>query len=386
MNRRTVILVIILLVILLSAVFAYGSGGAATLSSLISQPTATPVAQLDDLENLVTASGTLLPAQRASLAFKIGGQVTDLRVRAGDMVKKGDVLARLDATELQAAMEQAQAAKKVAQASLDQVKAGATQQDIAVARANVQSAQAQLARITARASIEDIAIARAGLDRVTAALKDAQSAYDRVKNDPAVGMYPQSAALQLAFQEYQIAEARYNQVVKGASAEDIRIAQAGLAIAQANLDRVMAGPRAEELSAAQARIDQAEAAINQTQVAVVAATLVAPFDGLVAIVNIRVGETTAPAVPIITIGNVGGLRLETDDLSETNIARVKIGQPVDVTFEALPGEISTGVVSEIAPISTPKQGGTNYAVTIILDKLHPALRWGMTGHIEIKTK
>ena len=93
-----------------------------------------------------------------------------------------------------------------------------------------------------------------------------------------------------------------------------------------------------------------------------------------------------PGVTVITLGDVSGLRLETDDLSESSIARVTVGQLVRVTFEALPGKTFQGKVTQIAPISTPKQGGTNYTVTVEFEKLDPALRWGMTGHIEINTK
>lgn len=366
MNKRNMIIGIVVLVVLAGGYLALGGGGFGA------KPTPTPVAALSELDNLVTASGTLLPAKRASLSFRILGQAIQVAVKAGDTVKRGDLLVRLEAADLEAAVA-------MAQANLAQLKAGATKEEIAAAQANLDMARTQLAKLRAGPSVEDIAIAEATLERAASALKDAQAAYDKVRDDPAVGMYPQSRALEAATQEYKIARARYNQVMKGASTEDIRIAETAIAAAQANLGRVKAGARQEEIAAAQARLDQAKAALA-------AATLIAPFDGTVAAVNIKEGETVTPGVPVITIGALSNLRLETDDLSETNIARVKVGQVASVTFEALPGKIFKGTVTQTAPIASQKQGGTNYTVTVEIENLDPALRWGMTGHIEINTK
>lgn len=367
MTRRN-LLVAVIVIVVLGAAFLL-SGGASTFTP---KATPTPSADLNELDNLITASGTLLPVQRAGLSFKVQGQVLQVVVHAGDKVKKGDALVRLDAAD-------ARAAVAIAQAQLDLVKAGATKEEVAASQATLQVAQAQLAKVRAGPTMEDLVMAKATLERSQSALKDAQSAYDKVKDDPAVGMYPQSQVLETAVQQYKIAEASYAKVLKGAAPEDIRIAEANVTAAQANVDRVKAGARAEEVTAAQARLEQASTALA-------AMTLTAPFDGLVAAVNVKEGEMATPGVTVITLGDVTHLQLETDDLSESNIARVTLGQPVRVTFEALSGKSFQGKVVQIASISTPKQGGTNYTVTVEFEKLDPVLRWGMTGHIEINTK
>ncbi len=366
MNIRNVVIALIVVALAGLAVLNVYPG-----LSLGAKPTPTPAADQDEMDYLVTASGTLLPAQRANLSFKIPGQI-QLLVRQGDVVRRGAVLARVDSAELEAAV-------KVAQAGLDQIKAGATKEEVASAQANLETAQAQLAKVRAGAAAEELAVALATLQRTQSSLNDAQSAYDKVKDEPAVGMFPQSQALHLATQEFRIAQARYNQVVRGATPEDIRIAETTVAAAQAALNRVRAPARPEELAAAQARIDQAKAALA-------GATLIAPFDGTVAAVSVREGEIVAAGVPCVTLGDLSQLRLETDDLSETSIARIRSGQPVNVTFEALAGKVFKGSVTTIAPIATAKQGGTNYTVIVELGNLDPVLRWGMTGHIEVNTR
>lgn len=92
------------------------------------------------------------------------------------------------------------------------------------------------------------------------------------------------------------------------------------------------------------------------------------------------GETATPGVPIVILGNVSRMRLETDDLSETHIARVRVGQIATMTFDALPGKSFQGKVTYIAPMALARQGGTNYTVYIEFDSLDPALRWVMPGH------
>ena len=380
MNRRNIIIGAVIVVVLVGIYL--GMTGSLTPGS---KGTPTPVAWESDLETLVVASGTLLPAQRANLAFRIAGQVAQLPVKAGDVVKPGELLARVDAAELEAGVAQAKAGLAAAQADLAALKAGASAQDIAVAQAALDLAKAQLAKVRAGATPEEIAIARANLDRAESDVRDAQAAYDGVRGMSIVGMLPESRALHLATQEYQVAKARYDQVVKGTTEEDVRIAEASVAAAQASLERVKAAARPEAVAAAQARVDQAQAALQQAQAALASASVTAPFGGMVAVVSVNLGEVVAPGVPVITLGDVSGLRLETDDLSETSVGKVKVGQAVSVTFEALPGKTFKGKVTRIAPIATQKQGGTNYTVTVEVESLDPTLRWGMTGHIEIDT-
>lgn len=368
MNRRNLIVGIGVVVVLLVAFLTIGGG-----SNLISpKPTPAPIAALVDYENLVTASGTLVPVKRANLAFRVPGQIAQISVKVGDQVKAGDVLMRLEASE-------AEAAVKAVRATLAQLQAGATKEDLAIAQANLDMAKAQLLKVRAGATVEEATIAKASLDRAAANLKSAQAEYDKVRDDPAIGMFPQSAALQATIEQYRIAEAQYKRVAKGATPEDIRIAESAVAVAQANLNRVQAGARAEEMAAAQARLDQAQAVLS-------AMILTAPFAGTVASINAREGETISPGVSVITLGDLKNLHLETDDLSETNIARVKLGQIAEVKFEALPGKMFKGKVTHIAPIASAKAGGTNYTIYVEIENIDPALRWGMTGHIEINAK
>lgn len=380
MSGRNVLIGILVIALLVGGYVALG--GAVPGAT---QATPTPGQSFNDMDNLVVASGTLLPVRRSNLSFRMAGLASAVPVKASDLVKEGDVLARLDTAELDAAVVQAKAGLAAAQAAVAELKAGPGKEDIAVAQAAVDSAKAQLARTKVGPTAEDLAIAKANLIRAEANLREAQFAYDGVRGMDIIGMLPESRALNFATQEYAVAKASYDLAARGPLAEDVRIAEAAVATAQAGLDRAKAPARPETVAAAQARADQAQAAVLQAQAALAGATLRAPFGGTVAEVNLNPGEAVGPGQAVITLGDVANLRLETNDLSETSVARVKVGQPVAVTFEALPGKSFKGTVLTIAPISSQRQGGTNYTVVVQVESLDPALRWGMTGNLEINT-
>jgi multidrug efflux pump subunit AcrA (membrane-fusion protein) len=181
MNTRNIIIGIVMVILVGIAFLAFG--GSAVFAP---KPTPTPNPALQELENIVTASGTLVPVKRASIAYTgaMPARARRVAVQPGDMVKAGDVLIQLDATEEEAAVS-------AARATLAQLRAGATKEEIAVAQANLDAAKAQLAKVRAGATPEELAIARANLERAAAVLRDAQSQYDRIKDDPQRGMYPQ---------------------------------------------------------------------------------------------------------------------------------------------------------------------------------------------------
>lgn len=112
--------------------------------------------------------------------------------------------------------------------------------------------------------------------------------------------------------------------------------------------------------------------------------LVAPFDGTVGLVPVREWETVTPATPVIFLGDLTQLRVEIEDLSETDVGRLKEGQSVDIAFESFPGSKVKGRVARISPMNNAKGGGVNYDLVVeFTDSSLPPLRWGMTAHVDI---
>ena len=358
----------------------------------------TPANAGEVLPVVVSASGKLMPERWATLAFQAGGQVVDVSVEAGDEVKAGDVLAQLGDVDARLAVAQAEAALAQAEAQLAQLKAGARPEEIAVAEgavkaadANVWAASAQLARLQSGAQAADIAVAEAALAAAAMELKTAQDVYDRIKE---IGGTPEEqarAALNTATHAHRAAQERVDQLKAGATKDELDVMRANLAAAQAQrdaaqaqLDRIKAGATPEQIAVAEAGVKQAQAALDTAKAQLAKLQVVAPFDGTVGAVFVREGESIAPSQPVVTLGDLSTLRVETTDLGEVDVARVQVGQPAQVTFDALPGATFPGLVTTIAPMSTPGQGGVNYTATIDLDEIDPALRWGMTAFVDIQ--
>lgn len=379
-----------------------------------SAATPTPSSAPASLPAIVSASGKVTPARWATLSLPVGGTITDMKVQAGDQITATDALVQLNEADAKLQVAQAEAALAVAQAQLAQTKAAPQAEQIAVAdqavkqaEAALQGAQAQLNQLRAGSTQADIAAAEAAVAQAAAQLKVARDNYDNTtkcvdvnlpdgsKQEicPALGTPEEQAraALNSAEQGYQAAVARVNQLKAGATRSQISAAQANVAAAtaqkdsaQAQLDLLKAGASAEQVGVAEAAVQQAQVAVDVAQAQLNKLQLAAPFAGTIGTVYARVGEAVTPGQPLVTIGDLGRLQIETTDLSETDVARVRDGQKTQVTFDALPGKTFSGTVKRIAPMSTPGQSGVNYSVVVELDESDPALRWGMTAFVDIQ--
>ncbi len=174
---------------------------------------------------------------------------------------------------------------------------------------------------------------------------------------------------------------------------DTSILEARVADAEANVVTVTTqlaylkrtGTSQERLDAAQANIDRAQAAVDIAKAQLAQATLVAPFDGTIASVEISPAEFASPGQIIIVMGDLTHFQIETTDMSEKDIPAIKIGQSAKVYIEALDQEFP-GKVVDIARVSETVGGDVVYKVTIELDEQPEGLRWGMSADVKIETK
>lgn len=331
--------------------------------------TSTPTSTMASVESPVTAKGVIVPARYVRLSFSNGGVVARILVKEGDKVETGQFLAMLDAGDLELAV-------RAAEVRLAQLKNGPRAEDIAVAESNYKAALARYEKIKAGPPQEELIIAKANLQKAEAALKIAQAEYDKIAWLPEAKLMPQAIALEQATIDYEAALARYNLLKASPSQADLKAAEAEVTRAKAELDKIKAGPRPEEIALAEIELKQALLALER-------AKLFAPFAGTVTAVNIREGEMVAPGTPVITIADLSELQVETTDLDEWGVARIKVNDQVKITVNAFKDKVLTGKVSAIAlQGASLATGDVVYKVTITLDRQDPELRWGMTVEVE----
>jgi HlyD family secretion protein len=331
----------------------------------------------------IIAEGKVTPVKGAALSFPTGGTVTQVSVALGDQVKAGQVLAQQDTKQLEFQLAQAEANLAAAQAKLNQLKRGPTADDLAAAQQNLASAQAAYDNLM-HPSPNDLTALKADMDKAKAALDQAQAAYDRVGGDsnPNAGELPQRAALQSASIDYQKAQTAYNAKLNPTNAQ-VQSALAAVQTAKDQLAKLQ--PTADDLAVAQANVNAAQAARDLAAEQVAKAKLVAPFAGTVASVDIDAGEFAAPGATVVQLADTSNWQIETTDLTELNIANVREGMPVTLTFDAVPELQLSGKVTKIKPYGESKQGDIVYTVFITPDQQDARLRWNMTAKVTIET-
>jgi multidrug resistance efflux pump len=191
------------------------------------------------------------------------------------------------------------------------------------------------------------------------------------------------AEAQAALAESQVAQAQAAVAQSESSVEGMK-AQA--AQAQAALDRLIAGPNPEEVAVVEALVVRARETLVTAQESLGQTKLSAPFEGTVGMIHVQEGEEIIPGQPVLVMGDLTTLRVETTDLDEIDVARVQPGQLAELTFDALPEKTLTGRVLRVAPMSTPGQAAVSYSVIIEFEETDPALRWGMTAFVDISVE
>lgn len=274
----------------LAVMLAIGGGTVMRLRENASEePTATQPASLsvrtatarrETLRAWVSSLGTVRAQEFQHLTFEVDGDVTYLaqrngrRLREGDRVQKGELLARVDDRQLLADVKQAQAA--VAEAK----------QQRAAAAADVAQAQAQVSR--ARSQVEQ---AQAQVTKAQTNRNLAQTELQRYRQ-----LFRQGA---ISASEFDVRVSN----LQDAEA-DVQAAQAQVTTAQNQVDAAQAQVRAarEQGEAAEARIETAQAQLAQARVALEGASIYAPFDGIVAYLNITEGQYFTPQIVTSQLG------------------------------------------------------------------------------------
>jgi HlyD family secretion protein len=145
----------------------------------------------------------------------------------------------------------------------------------------------------------------------------------------------------------------------------------------------VAGPP-EQRTAAHARVLQAQASLEAAEAALEQSVVRAPFDGTVVAIHVQPGEVVQPARAVASIGELEQLQIETTNLSEREIARVRVGQAAEVLLDAIAAPLQV-VVTRIDPIAgRAADGDVIYRVTMEPSTQPPDLLWGMTGIANIR--
>lgn len=342
----------------------------------------------------VSATGTIEPVREAPLGFQTSGVVTEVLVEEGDFVRQGDVLARLDMSDLETQYRLTEIDLRREQVSYEDLVAPARDVDLAAQQAALNAARASAgAAYDSAASENDVEIAR-----LEAELADNQRWQAQIQRDQQMALGPEfrdsdfqdsnAQEVQLAnsieSQEYQleIAQADYSDTINtGPDLSRLGQATADIVEAQVALEDLMNGPDEIDRRIAEASLELAELSLQQVGIELADGVIVAPFDGIVAENNLTVGELP-PQGSAITLIDTSELIVDLP-VDEDDISNVEVGQNVELELDALREAGITGTVTRVNVTPTQSGAVVTYTVRVRVNPTDESLRVGMTTTAEV---
>nr|MBC7244764.1 efflux RND transporter periplasmic adaptor subunit [Chloroflexota bacterium] len=374
-------------------------------------------------KNTLEVSG-VIEADEVRIASEFQGTVVQVGVQAGEAVRVGQMLVVLDSQSIQATVRQAEAAVKAAQADLGLIWNKPQAEEVSIKQAQVTMAKAQrdeayVAWQAAQRELEElqelqkqILEARAQLALAEQNVEQAKANYYRAryKADHAEWGSTERQVLELQAKAAEAALAAAQADERAAKAvvqhlEDMQqrplayraktnaakgkyhVAEAAMAVGQAELDDLLAGATAEEVAVAEANLALAQAQLRLAQMQLERLTLRAPVNGVVVARMINVGETVLPGVTLLTLADLDEVNLVVY-VPEHRLGEVHLGQKVDVMVDSFPQRRFEGRVVYISdqPQYTPRNVATKeervntvYAVKVRLPNPEGLIKPGMAG-------
>jgi HlyD family secretion protein len=320
----------------------------------------------------VTASGTVNPQNLISVGTQVSGTIASIPVDYNSKVKRGQVLARLDPSTLQAQLEQAQATLAQASAQVGQAAAGVTGAQAGITAASANAAAQQAA----------VASAEANVGKTQAALTLARKTAAR-----------DAALLGQGYVAQSTVDADRSNVAQDGS--DVAAAQAAVAQAQASdlagnatvtQNSATAQGQVASAQAAQANVQAAAAVVRQDELNLQHAIITSPVDGTVVARDVSVGQTVAASLQTPTLFSIAQnlAKMEVDiNVGEPDIGNVKAGEAVSFSVLAYPNQVFHGTVSQVRINPQTLNNVVTYDVVVFAENAGGKLLPGMTANAAI---
>ena len=344
----------------------------------------------------VSVTGTI-EATQVDVSVKIAGRIVARLVDEGDSIVKGQLLARLDDSELVADVQRQQAVVRTADATLRDLLHGARSEEIQEARAVVARARAHLEDLLAGSRAQEVEDAKMAVESARASRLLKERELERLAELHRKELIAQQD-LDRAREAYDVTSAqergareKLSMIMEGPRRHQIEAARADTAAAETRLALLLAGSRPDQIEAARGQLAQARSALGVLESRLKESVVVSPVNGVVLRKNLEVGETANPGVSILTLMDPREMWVRAY-VPETQIGHVKIGQGARVTIDGHPGRSFSGRVKEIASEAefTPKNVQTKkervnlvYRIKVMLDNRDGILKPGMLADVDV---
>lgn len=389
--------------------------------------TVTDIAKLSDLKQTVLATGQVVSNTDLNLSFNTSGVVKSLKVKIGDTVKAGQVLATLDQGKELAALTSARGSLAAANARYRRTLEGASNEEISLSQITLNQTKLTQDTLVKNAynsllnsSLEATSYPPTTTDTSLPAIsgtynlgKEGQiiievglsgrtfKTHGLITTDGDVsttspqpignsGLYIQFPSdLSLVFTEWvvEIPNKKAANYLANYNAYQAALAQAKLSVDQreAELAIKKSAARSSDIELANAEILSAEGQVQSAQAQYNNTIITAPVDGTITSIDIKIGQLAQAQTRAMVLQDVSNIYIEAN-INEANISELSIGMPIDITYDSFGSDkIFKGSITKIDPSSTIISGVVNYKVTASTEQLSE-LRPGMTANMTIKVK
>jgi RND family efflux transporter MFP subunit len=371
--------VVVLLLVVAGIVGAfygvYGRSSGSSTSSSLSTSTQLVRVQYGNLTSSVSASGSLVYATSEQLTFDSAGTVAAIYVEKDSSVKKGDVLARLDSTSVESqeeAVARARIAVRDAEDALENAQNPYTELEIAAANATVEQARQQLLDAQTRGPLK-IADAEYAVSLASQNYNNALVSY--------MNSSISSEQLENVRRKLEAAKLDLESVEQNAN-KAVLDAQGNLVKAEDALGNMTVDPL--EVALKQSNLDSAKAALDdaleQLESAKEGYPVVAPFDGVVAEVDVEPGDEVNANTVVLKLVDPSVIEVSAS-VDEVDVSQVQQGQNASISLDAISGLELSGNVSSISSFANSQSGVVSYSVTITVTSIPSGvqLREGMSA-------
>jgi HlyD family secretion protein len=332
----------------------------------------------------VGATGSVRPNQSVLLVFQTSGTVDQVNVSVGSTVETGDILASLRQSSLPQNLILASAELVSSQKALEdllesRVREAETLQAVQNAELTLIEAERVLVRFDEDEYKDELEEARENIIDARDNLRDAEEDFepyeDWAEDNQTRRDYKDRVDQAQRDYDEEVRKLRELQLEKRNAEAAYELAHAQLEEAKRQYQRWANGPDPDEVASLETRITAAEATIALSR-------LEAPFAGTVTHVNIKSGDQVSPGTSAIRIDDLSHLLVDVQ-VSEVDINRVTVGQPVSLTFDAILGQDYQGFVSDVSPVGQNTQGIIEFLVTVELSDPNGNVKPGMTAGVNI---
>lgn len=323
-----------------------------------------------NVKKTLLVPGILVCTRRVNLSFNVGGKMAEVRVRPGDLVRSGDVLAFLEPAELAEGVKKSEEELVIQQTRLVQLLHPPAAYDLSSAEAALDKARAEYQALFSGKKKEEITLAEDDLKRQKIAFEEAQTAFDGIIQLP--GEERKTGSSEEAEQALERARIIYKSVrmhteeLQNSFALREKALSAEVQQAQAVLMRLKEGVDQEEIDVAKAKIALAQIYLAQAKRKLTDSVLIAPFNGVITDVKEAPGSLVSRGQLVLTMIDPLSLEIEAS-LIEEDVPYVKAGMWAECFFDARPEDILSARIDRIVP---DRRAGERplYTVYITLDK------------------